>query len=240
MFKKLWKPIELFTGFPTMYSVEFYKTPILSYHNHNIVSRFSHVSFSRKNNIVKMDLVLQFLTKKSLLGLIRKRKRNSTIASKLFLNFDFVTEILNFQVNQQRVEKKFFEYFSNCETEEIKFKKSLDAIVEKTFLYRLTRFLTRYVENCGTRSIFGNTYFFGSKNFFSFFGKNWLDEILIVFKLGWGLFVKKISAQSVHRKPKSISEWRGLKWICQIKHTNLKVKTWYYWFDPKEYYVEFD
>jgi hypothetical protein len=54
----------------------------------------------------------------------------------------------------------------------VKFKKSLHGNVEKTFLYRLTLFPTRYVENCGTRSIFRDTYFFHSKIFFSFFLKN--------------------------------------------------------------------
>ena len=196
-----------------MYLVEFDKTPILSYHNHNIVSRFSHVSLSRKNNIVKMDLVLQFLTKKSLLGLIRKRKRNSTIASKLFLNFDFVTEILNFQVNQQRVGKKIFEYFSSCETEEIKFKKSLDAIVEKTFLYRLTQFSTRYVEICGTRSTFGSTYFFGNKNFFSFFWKKLIGWNFDRFQVRLGSIRKK-NFSSICPQETEIDLWVGgaLNW----------------------------
>ena len=53
----------------------------------------------------------------------------------------------------------------------MKIKKSFDGNVEKTFLYRLTLFSTRYVENCGTRSIFRKTYYFCSKSFFSFFLK---------------------------------------------------------------------
>lgn len=106
--------------------------------NQNIVSRFSRVSFCCEKRTVKMeDLVLQFSTKKSLLGLIRKKKLNSTIASKVLLNFDFIVKISNFEVNKRNV--------------------------EKAFLYRLTLFSTRCPENCGTRSIFRDTYFFSKK-----------------------------------------------------------------------------
>ena len=64
-------------------------------------------------------------------------------------------------------------------------------------------------QNCGTSYIFGNTYFFSSKCFFSFF-----LEIFI----GWKFdslrdrpvsISEKNSAQSVRRKPRSIPEVGG-------------------------------
>ena len=59
-----------------------------------------------------MDLVPQFSTKKALLGLIRKRKENCTIAFKHFLNFDFIVEISNFEVNK-KASKTFSRVFSD-------------------------------------------------------------------------------------------------------------------------------
>ncbi len=97
----MYRSIEHLTSCLTTYLIDLKTKPTLSYHNHNIVSRFSHVSFSCRKNIVKMDLVLQFWIKKFLLGLIRKRKWNSTIALLVFLNFDSIIEISNFQVYQK-------------------------------------------------------------------------------------------------------------------------------------------
>jgi hypothetical protein len=73
----------------------------------------------------------------------------------------------------------------------MKLKKSLHGNVEKTFLYRLTLFSTRYVENCGTRSIFRYTYFFRSKIFFSFFLKS---------LIGWKFDRFQVRLISIHKK----------------------------------------
>ena len=78
--KKMYRSIEYLTSSLTVYLVDLYKKPTLSYHNHNIVLRFSRLLFFYENNKVKIDLVLQFWTEKPLLNLIRKRKRNSTIS----------------------------------------------------------------------------------------------------------------------------------------------------------------
>jgi hypothetical protein len=73
----------------------------------------------------------------------------------------------------------------------MKFKKSWNGNVEKTFLYRLTLFSTRYIENCGTRSIFRYTYFFRSKIFFSFFLKS---------LIGWKFDHFQVRLISIHKK----------------------------------------
>jgi hypothetical protein len=120
---------------------------------------------------VKMYLVPQFLTKKFVYSLIRKRKWNSTIACRLFSNFDFVTEISNFLGIPKTILKYFLGYFPNFSVPKAKFEKRLHTIVEKTFLYRMRSLWLKSNEICGTTYIFGDTYFFRSKIFLSFFLK---------------------------------------------------------------------
>ena len=72
-----------------MYWIDLCETSILSYHNHGIVWIFSYVSFFRKKNIVKTDLVSQLSTKTSLLSLIRKRKWASEKSSDGNVEKDF-------------------------------------------------------------------------------------------------------------------------------------------------------
>jgi hypothetical protein len=141
--------------------------------------------------MIKMTLVPQCLSEKFIFGVIRKRKQNSTIACRLFWNFNSIILLLNFQVFREKAKKIFPKYFSYYDTKKEKFKKRLHGNVEKTFLYRLTSFRAPYVKNCGTRVIFGNTYVFCTKIFVSFF-----PRILI----GWNFDSFQVRLVLTHKK----------------------------------------
>ena len=129
IWKELFRSIEYFESFQTMYLTYLYPKLILRYHTSNIVLQFSRLSFFWRSNIVKMDLVPQFWTKNSVLDLIRKKKRNSTIAFKLFLNFISIIKLFNFQAYQTKSKNNFLKYFFKCNTSKVKFKKSLNGNV---------------------------------------------------------------------------------------------------------------
>ena len=157
--------------------------PCTSYCDWNIVSRFSRFWFYRRMSLVKMLLVPQFFTENFESSLIRKRKQSSTIACSRFSSFGSMIYLSILQVFPLTTRKAFSQYFSVCKTSEAKLKKLLHAIVEKTFLYRLRRFSAQSVEFWGTSSVFGDTYFFPSKIFLSFFLKiliGWIFDTLLV------------------------------------------------------------